>query len=115
MSLPAAPPPSPPPKLYPKYKSLGCYVDTNDSRHMPVRLIWNEDWTVSIDSCYRAAAAKGIKYFGVQAGKQCVGSYDLAYTKSLGLSKNCNMPCTANTTQICGGANANSVYSVLVF
>lgn len=91
---------------------LGCYVDKIDARRLPVVLMWTESWAVSVDSCYRAALAKGLKYFGVQLGEQCFGGNELSYAQSLGASTKCSMRCAANYKQICGGANANSVYQI---
>ena len=39
----------------------------------------------------------------------CGNTYGL-----FGLTSNCNMPCTGNALEICGGSRANSIYQVSI-
>jgi len=80
----------------------GCYNDNSNSRDLPVR----QPDIGTIQEC--ASYCSTYKYFGVQFASQCFcgnkyGSY--------GSSTGCNSHCNGNSTQTCGGANANSIYS----
>lgn len=104
--------PKQPPPSGATYSYVGCYADASVSRRLPVALIGSDNWTVSVDACFRAAIAQNLKYFGVQSGRQCFGGTDLTYAKALGTSARCNMPCAGNRNQTCGGVNANGIYKV---
>ena len=52
-----------------------------------------------------------IQYYpfaGLQYARECFCGYDF---KRLGRANNCNMKCTGNNQQICGGGWALSVYA----
>merc|ERR1712084_122416 len=59
--------------------------------------------------CGATCAKKGMKYFGLQYGKECFcGNSYGKYKKA----SNCNMKC-GNGKETCGGTWANSVYQVM--
>src|SRR4029077_17508832 len=82
---------------------LGCYADTA-TRDLPYMALSGSG---SIESCKSACAAASYKYAGAQYGSQCFcgNSYGRYHA-----STSCNMPCTANASETCGGTWANSVY-----
>lgn len=84
---------------------LGCYTDTA-TRALPVQL---GNTTNTIESCKQAAYNAGYRYAGLQYGGYCFAGNTLGYTQVA--DSECNMSCTANSGQICGGAWRNSVYS----
>jgi hypothetical protein len=86
------------------YPYHGCYLDQQAKRSLPTLLIPSG---ATVESC---AAAAGTQYpfFGLQYGGQCYGGTSPG---TLEAASNCSMPCSANTTELCGGAWANSVYS----
>lgn len=55
------------------------------------------------------AKASGYSYAGLQFGGQCWAGNTLGYTQVADSS--CNMACTANTYESCGGSYLNSIYS----
>ena len=62
--------------------------------------------------CNQKCAEMGAKYFGVQAGHACFcgdtyGHQGLAPKDSL-----CDTKCAGNSSEICGGSDLNSIYSV---
>lgn len=100
------PTPTPPPPATPVPNNyLGCYVD-DANRALPI-LLSSQDAT--IESCVAAARAQGLAYAGLQYGGYCFGGNALGY--SLTTEGECNMVCTANSNQICGGPYRNSIYS----
>ncbi|KAG2428014.1 hypothetical protein HXX76_012000 [Chlamydomonas incerta] len=49
----------------------------------------------------------------MQAGGYCLGGNVLSYALSLGPGAACNMTCTGNEDQVCGGSLSNSMYAVI--
>lgn len=87
---------------------LGCFADAlNGNRVLPTQLGSAE----TPASCVAKAAAAGFRFAAVEFGGQCfVGSTPYG---AQGPSLACNMACTADVTQICGGSFAMNVYGVL--
>jgi subtilisin family serine protease len=83
----------------------GCYTDAA-TRALPAQL---GGTTHTIESCKQAAFNAGYAYAGVQWYGYCFGGNALGYT--LVTDDQCNTPCTANQTQMCGGAWRNSIYA----
>jgi hypothetical protein len=82
----------------------GCFTDTS-TRDLPYMAASGQ---VSIESCKADCAKAGYAYAGLQYSAQCFcGNTYGRY----GASTACTMPCSANTSEICGGTWANSVYS----
>jgi len=84
---------------------LGCYTD-GETRALPQAL---GNGNSTIQSCVRAASDAGYRYAGLQWYGQCFAGNTLGYT--LVDEAQCNTPCNANPSQMCGGAWRNSVYT----
>ncbi|WIA21233.1 hypothetical protein OEZ85_000475 [Tetradesmus obliquus] len=66
---------------------------------------------MTIEVCEGLARTRGMSVFGLQYSAECYGSRNItAVTTAYGNSTNCNMPCSGNATQTCGGPNALSLY-----
>lgn len=115
---PARPPPPPrAPRIGgavagPSY--LGCYTDGtvvsgSTIRGLPTALSYTG--TLTKLSCASAANAAGLAFFGMQNGNLCFGGNNLVVAQAQGVSSNCNVACTGDSSQICGGAGANAVWS----
>ena len=92
-----------------------CYAEINDcdiaglgGRVLGEAMIANDE-AMTVDKCVYYCADKNFAYAGVQYGKWCFCGN--APGKKIDPSA-CSMPCAGNGTQTCGGAWANSVYSV---
>jgi parallel beta-helix repeat protein len=107
-SLPASSP-TPTPTLSPTpapqtANYVGCFTD-DANRALPVELASSG---ATIESCTAAAKSAGLTYAGLQYGGWCFGGNTLGYVQ---VSENeCNMRCTADSSQICGGSWRNSIY-----
>jgi hypothetical protein len=103
-SPPPPAPPAGPAAGQPRY--LGCFKDPNNPFDLDGRVERSAQNTPQ--HCIQSCAAQGFKYAGVQYGQSCLcgNSYG-----RFGQANNCNMRCTGDGNQICGGSNANSVYS----
>jgi parallel beta-helix repeat protein len=95
-----APAPPPAPSSY-----VGCYTD-DSSRALPTYLMYGG---ATVESCIAAAATGGFAYAGVQYGGHCFAGDTLAY--DLVPDAECDMPCTADPSETCGGTWRNSIYS----
>ena len=84
---------------------VGCYTDSS-TRALPNELISSG---ATVESCLAAAQAADYAYAGVQYGGQCFAGNTLGITKVSDSS--CNMPCSANSSEVCGGTWLNSIYS----
>jgi glucuronoarabinoxylan endo-1,4-beta-xylanase len=84
---------------------VGCYTDSS-TRALPTQLATSG---ATVESCVAAAQAKGLAYAGVQYGGECWAGNTLGYT--LVGDADCNMKCTANASEICGGSWRASIYA----
>jgi hypothetical protein len=89
-------------KIYPP-GYIGCFAD-QDVRDLPSFMGSN----FTSQSCRAQCGGFGFAYAGTQYYGECwcgnaYGSY--------GSSNGCDTPCSADPSEICGGAYANSVYS----
>jgi len=89
-----------------KGKHIGCFRDSNNPFDLDRYL--ERSQTNTPQKCVETCREKGFKYAGVQFGESCLcgNSYG-----SQGSASNCDMPCTGDKSQKCGGRFANSVYA----
>lgn len=99
------PSPTSTPVSSPTPNYLGCYSDSSVTRALPNELATSG---ATIESCIALAQAQNLPYAGLQYGGQCFAGNSLSY--ALSAASNCNMPCTANTNETCGGSWFNSIY-----
>ena len=90
--------------------ALGCYKDQGDTGGLTGRDmngLVQSSRGMTTEMCIEFCASRNFPYAGTQYGTQCFCS--TSYGKS-GPATNCNMPCSGNDKQTCGGGWANSVY-----
>lgn len=78
-----------------------------DARVLP--FIFEDFDNMTIEWCAAEAAARGYQYSAVQFGVACYGARDISKYTEPGT---CNMPCSGNTSQICGGSCSNSIFAL---
>ena len=91
---------------------LGCYKDQGDPIGTSGRDISGyvfNDSNMTTDRCISECRSRGFSYAGTQYGKWCFCGN--SYGKS-GSASNCNMHCSGNSSETCGGSWANSVYQL---
>lgn len=98
----------------PPHNHLGCFAD-DDTRDPDARrlteLLEDGFWgPMSVERCAGLAMRAGLPLFAVQYYYQCWGSDDLERAMSLGPSQACNMACTDDPEQACGGDFAFNLY-----
>ena len=96
-----------------RYSYEGCYKDKGTPLTYKDRDLhaygYNSTDSMTIEYCVRACGKRGYKYAALQYSEACV--CDNSYGK-FGKANNCNMKCTGNSSEICGGEWANSVYKI---
>jgi hypothetical protein len=85
---------------------LGCFNDPNNPFDLDGYL--ERSAANTPQSCVATCYNQGFPFAGVQYGQSCLcgNSYG-----NFGTSDRCNMPCTGDPSQVCGGYNSNSVYA----
>ena len=66
---------------------------------------------MTIDECAQAAQSQNLAYFGLEYASQCYGGSVLSSSSTALDASKCNMQCNGNTTEICGGPSALSLYN----
>ena len=90
----------------PRGKYLGCYT-ASSSRDLHGHQVLNST-TLTPESCIAECGRRGFPYAATQYGSACFCDTDFG---SYGTANNCNMNCSGNSSQTCGGTWANSVYT----
>lgn len=85
---------------------VGCYKDTND---FDLDGFLEAGAANTPQRCVETCRRLGYRYAGLQDAQSCLcgDSYG-----RYGQASNCNLPCTGDPRQICGGFSANSVYRI---
>ncbi|OAQ20922.1 WSC domain-containing protein [Thermosulfurimonas dismutans] len=94
---------------------IGCFKDQGDpygtqGRDLDKKIVSASD--MSVEKCISICRSSGYRYAGVQYGSQCFCDNDYGL---FGPANNCNMKCSGNPNEICGGFWANSVYATNVY
>lgn len=85
---------------------LGCFKDPNNPFDLDGYLERSSQNTPQ--NCVQICHARGFAYAGVQYSESCLCGNRYG---QFGTADNCNMPCTGDASQMCGGMNSNMVYS----
>lgn len=85
---------------------MGCFNDPNNPFDLDGYLLRSGQNTPLF--CIQTCAAQGFAYAGVQYSESCLCGNSFG---KFGISDHCNMPCTGDSSQICGGINSNSVFA----
>lgn len=85
---------------------LGCFRDPNAPFDLDGYLERSRQNTPQ--RCIQTCADKGFRFAGVQYSESCLCGNLFG---QFGTADNCTMACTGDSSQTCGGINANSVYA----
>ncbi|EFQ34788.1 WSC domain-containing protein [Colletotrichum graminicola M1.001] len=91
-----------------EFDSLGCYSDHSSARTLTTRM--SLPGNVRVSDCTTACAAQGFPYAGLEFGKECFCGASIQNGGAPIPAKSCNMVCTADKSQYCGGAAAINIY-----
>ena len=84
---------------------VGCYKDTSA---FDLDGFLERSQSNTPQRCIETCRAKSFKYAGVQYSESCLCGN--SYGK-YGAADNCNMKCTGDSSQICGGYSSNGIYT----
>ncbi|KAJ3197641.1 hypothetical protein HK101_002069 [Irineochytrium annulatum] len=91
------------------WASLGCFVDSGAPRAL-TQLLGDPK---SVEACKALAIAGGYTFFGLEFGGECWADNALnKATSPAAPSTDCNMACSQNALETCGGPSRISVYSL---
>lgn len=87
---------------------LSCYTDNVGGRTLSAATYNGNAMTGQ--SCISFCANKGYQYAGTEYSGECYCGSQLASSAAVAPQGDCNMACTGDGTQACGGANRLSVF-----
>ncbi|WQF76496.1 Putative carbohydrate-binding WSC [Colletotrichum destructivum] len=90
------------------FKSIGCYSDHASARTLTKGISLSGG--VRVSDCTSACAAQGYQFAGLEFGKECFCGTGIQNDGKPISAESCNMACTADKTQYCGGAAAINIY-----
>ncbi|KAI9436605.1 WSC domain-containing protein [Lactarius indigo] len=110
-------PPWPPPVMVPTSSSgpwdlLGCFNDSSDQKvlsYTPVVEGGKPGFT-SVESCTLACYMHGFVLAGVEMADQCFCDDYFSNLSMMMPADECDLPCSANQSEICGGEDRMVVY-----
>jgi WSC domain-containing protein len=85
---------------------LGCFKDQQPQRDVGGLSVRSDSLTTG--QCVATCRFSGFRYAGTQYGSYCFCGN--SYGRS-GAANNCNVPCSGNRAETCGGAYPNSIYA----
>lgn len=92
------------------WASLGCYNDNIPGRILAYRTgVAAGDSLMSVLQCTTACKAAGFSYAGVEYSSECYCDNQILSTAASGQT-GCNMLCSGNSTEYCGGGNFINIY-----
>ncbi|TDL22721.1 WSC-domain-containing protein [Rickenella mellea] len=89
------------------WKSQGCYTDNVSARTLTKSISVNGDMTE--EACTTACFNAGYQYAGVEFSKECYCDNSIQ-NGSASTTTGCDMACTGNSFELCGGANHLNVF-----
>jgi hypothetical protein len=90
----------------PGWTYLGCYLDQYNPRSLPDASKFSNSLT--LEDC--AAFCKGFNFFGMEYSSECYCGYTINAAAVAEPATDCNMLCSGNDTEICGGSWRLTVY-----
>ena len=85
-----------------------CFVDNEGGlRNLPYKAYFSS--TNTIEKCKRVCFEKNYRYAGIQFAKECFCGNN-APEKIVPKQSECNMDCSGDKSQKCGGGNRMNVY-----
>lgn len=90
------------------WEALGCYTDNVSARTLTTN-VSPSDEIVTVYSCTTLCSQQGFQYAGVEYARECYCGNEIS-NGGAPASSGCDMACTGDHTEICGGANRLNLY-----
>lgn len=91
---------------------LGCTPDNINNQRILTKATYSNTSNMTIEACANFCTARGAQLAGLEHAFECYCGDSLPTRANLGSATACQMNCVGNVTEICGGANALSVWSL---
>ncbi|KAK4441988.1 pectate lyase superfamily protein-domain-containing protein [Podospora aff. communis PSN243] len=88
----------------------GCYTEATSSRAL--KEASKADSAMTVEMCHGFCFSLGWTMFGLEYASECFCGDELQLGSVVALEEDCNMACSGNAGQMCGGPNRLNVYSV---
>jgi hypothetical protein len=93
--------------------SIGCYTDLTSNRTLGfVGDFPGAHGNMTIDPCQGACQNAGYVFAGVEFGDECWCDNVIRGIGAPTSSSDCNMPCSGNASETCGGSNRINIYQL---
>ncbi|CAM9489433.1 unnamed protein product [Ectocarpus fasciculatus] len=92
------------------YESVGCFKDDSSDRVLSGDSVTSSNSFMTPEYC--ADFCEGSTYFGTEYGFECFCSSGGDSPDTLGDASNCDMDCSGDSSETCGGFNAIQVYQL---
>ena len=105
-----APPPAPSVLAsYGAWVIQGCYVDSAAARSLPIAMaVTGGPTAMTVESCLNACATASYPFAGLEYSDECYCGSTLP--AQVATDGRCNMICSGDSENICGGPNGLTVY-----
>ncbi|KAH7320963.1 WSC domain-containing protein [Stachybotrys elegans] len=94
---------------------LGCYSDEDPALPVLESRISSGDTALTYTKCQETCYQAFLTYAGVKAGNECWCSSFVGGELAVNGPSDCNMPCTGNKTDMCGGKNRLTIFEPIGF
>ncbi|KIM38445.1 hypothetical protein M413DRAFT_30263 [Hebeloma cylindrosporum] len=99
------------PALPAGWESIGCFTDSPANRTLRTAAFTDVN-NMTIESCIAFCTPGGYQYAGVEFSRECYCDNLIESSGVPAIDGGCNMTCTGNSAEICGGAARISVFSL---
>ncbi|KAK1633545.1 WSC domain-containing protein, partial [Colletotrichum phormii] len=89
----------------------GCYTDNNNGIRQLSRDGYRDYNAMTEETCIAYCSSKGYPVAGVEYSSECYCDFQLASTSVKKPETDCNMPCSGDSTEACGGSDRISVFT----
>ncbi|OBT82398.1 hypothetical protein VE02_09582 [Pseudogymnoascus sp. 03VT05] len=94
---------------------FGCYTDSTTTRSL-ANALYNDStrWSMTTELCQATCGKAGYSLAGIEYGGQCYCDNQVRNAGRLEIDhvSLCNMPCSGDSTQICGGPDRLTMYKL---
>lgn len=92
------------------FQSIGCYSEGSNGRSLAWRQDQVSSTSLTIESCLSACKKKGYSFAGVEFAQECYCGVVLGNGTLPVDGSQCNMPCTGDDSETCGGRGTLNLY-----
>ncbi|KAK4097460.1 WSC-domain-containing protein [Parathielavia hyrcaniae] len=87
----------------------GCWTELPGPRALDGASAFSAS-DMTVDGCANYCLNNGFPWFGLEYSAECYCGTELNVNSTLALDEDCNMACTGDSSEVCGGSNRLSVW-----